>query len=152
MRRRSVPRAIRLRRTVRRLRALSQQFEEGCGGVREGRAAQGGGPEDAFVSQAADGDCGERAALKLLADAHARHEGDANLPLNEPLDGLDGGEFEDDVERRVVLSKRLDDPVAPGRPDVVREESIRAQLFEFHELARSQMVVRTHYKDKLVLE
>src|SRR5947209_226616 len=141
-----------LRGTVYGLRAPAQQFEEGRGGVREGRAAQVGGPEDALVGEAADGDGGERAALDLFGDAHARHDGEADLPLDEALDGLDGGEFEDDVERRVVLGERLDDALARRRADVVREERLLAQLFQAHRLARGQAVARTHDEHQLVFE
>src|ERR1043165_4598211 len=138
------------RRIAERLRPLTKNFEEGRGGVRVGRAARVGGPEDALVCEAADGDGRERAALKLLGDAHARDDGEADFPLDEALDGFDGGEFERDVERRVVLCERLDDALARGRADVVREEGLAAKLLYFDRLTGGEPVARTHDEDEFV--
>src|SRR5918912_4251196 len=84
------------------LRVFAQQLEEGRSGVRERRAAAVRGPQHALVREAADGDGGERAALKLLGDAHVRDEGDADLLLHEAFDRLHGRQLQADVERRVL--------------------------------------------------
>src|SRR3954465_11220543 len=102
----------------------AEKFDKGCGGVRERRALSVRGPDDALVREAADGDSCERAALQLFGDAHARDESYTDLLLHEALYGLDCGEFNGDVERRVLARKRLYDFPARGRLNVVREERL----------------------------
>src|SRR4051812_10196229 len=100
------------------------------------------GPDDALVCEAADGNRGERPALKFFRDAHARDERDADLLLHEALYGLDGGEFNRDVERRVMAREGLYHLPARGGADVVREERLFAKLFDRDRLALGQMVLR----------
>src|SRR5918912_2217164 len=61
------------------LLVLAQDFQKSGGGVREGHPAAMRRPERAVIIQPANGDGSECAALKLLAHAHARGEGQADL-------------------------------------------------------------------------
>ena len=88
---------------------LVQNRQKGrcCG--RESHPATMCDPEGPPIGEILDRDANQGTALKFFVDAHAGHEGQPNLSLDEALDRFDGCQLKRDVQRRMMLGEGLHD-------------------------------------------
>ena len=88
--------------------------------MRESNVTAVGDPEGSEVAQLGNGDGRERTPFQLFRDAHTRDKCEPYFELNETLDGFHCRQLERDVQRCMVLLKRLYDLMPGGSFDVMR--------------------------------
>jgi hypothetical protein len=125
-------------------------LEEGERGVGEAGLAAVDEAEFALDLKLLDTDADEGAGGELVFDGEAGDEGDAVAHLDEAFDGIEGGEFDSHVERGFVAAEGLDDLLALGRGDIVRDEVLGTELADGDFAGAGEGVLRVDDESELV--
>lgn len=85
-------------------------------------------PESPRDLKLRNSDLDQIAARDFGLDGEAGHQSDAVAESDEPLDGLEAGQFDTHIERCLVAGKGFDDLLAQGRGNDVGNKILRAEL------------------------